>query len=219
VVRWTVALGAFAFLGAGFAVAKLFDFKASGGSLSPYLVGFYDLNPGFSVEPISARLYLVNPTPVPLVAYVAFFDDEEKPLACTKPTLSPNGLKIVDVDEFVNSTNNPHAQGVIKIVTFAASQPGVKVQAGIKGWLRHHAFKVVQVVPVNQTANQTGSVNQTIRQPLVESELREVPAAVLMHDVSAPPGQGDDDERGQSADGDRKARRPTELELIVGVCS
>lgn len=197
-------------LAAGFAASKLFDFPSSGGSLSPYLVGFYDTSQGIDRTTTSARLYLVNPTPVPLVAYVAFFDDAEHPIACTKPTLTPNDLATVDVEDFVNAANNPSGLGVIKIVTFDGNHPGVRLQAGLKGWLRHHTIRTELVIPANQTV----PVNETLRQPLVESNLQEVPREVLLHDATSHGGKDAEDSKGHNGPG-----HPTELELIVGICS
>ncbi len=132
------------------------EYDPSGGSLSPYLLGYYDdrdhsASPGdggddehddtssdvdsddlHDVEPV---LYLVNPTSQTLTAYIVIFDNDGNPEDCRRRILEPNDLTDVmlgdlsgDNDEF----------GAVKVVAFTEDDPGRTVAAGLKGWIAHY---------------------------------------------------------------------------------
>lgn len=146
-----VALGAIV-LGTGAALfTSTFSYPPTGGEISPYQVGFYDLHEG------DASVYLVNPTPYDLVAYVVQYDDCENPVRCEQLHLSPN-----DLEEFEITCNEP-GKGVIKIVTVKPPVPGqtVWIQSGVVGWVRHY-------LPSNGWPG-----------GIADTELRSVPAALL----------------------------------------
>ena len=103
------------------------SFPPAGGLLSPYILGTYDLRGGHWTI-----LQVVNPTGRPLRVLVAFFDDDEKPLACVRDRLSPNDLLEIDVRRQVDSRN-----GVIKVVSF--DEQGEKPMAGVVGYQRTFA--------------------------------------------------------------------------------
>jgi hypothetical protein len=97
-------------------------FPPSGGILSPYIIGTYDLRGGRRTF-----LQIVNPTGNFLRVLVAFFDDNEKPLKCLRDRLSPNDLLEVDVRRQLDNMGTGF--GVVKIVSFndvaEVPQPGV----------------------------------------------------------------------------------------------
>lgn len=208
-----VALAALAGIGGAaashvFIFSLFFNYPPTGGSLSPYLVGYYDGREDSDslaqdgcderddqcvddiaddVDDVEPVLYLVNPTRIDLTAYVAVFDNEETFLGCDRLNLSPNDVtdfltsKYNDDDDDVNG-NSEDGFGAVKVVTFAASAPGIKVQAGVKGWLTHYV-------------EQDNSDNWGYMR---ESELQEVPLDVLKKQI---PGKGQ-----------------SELQLIVHAC-
>ncbi len=199
------ALAALAGIGAAaagfFITGFLFNYEPSGGSLSPYLVGYYDNREesdslaenacdersdhcvddlSDDIDDVEAVVYLVNPTPLDLTAYIAVFDNEEEFQGCEILDLTPN-----DVTDFIISKYGSDTLGVVKVVTFHADFPGVKVQAGAKGWLTHYIE--------DNGVDLEGELAQTR-----ESELQEVPRDVLTKD---PWG------------------KPSELDLIVKSCN
>lgn len=102
-------------------------FPPAGGSLSPYLIGTYDLR-----SPHWTTFQIVNPTGMPLRVLVAFFDDNEKPLGCVRDRLSPNDLLEIDARRHVRARS-----GVVKIVSFDES--GERPVAGVVGYQRTFA--------------------------------------------------------------------------------
>ena len=99
-------------------------FPPAGGSLSPYLIGTYDLRSGHWTT-----FQIVNPTGKPLRVLAAFFDDDEKPLGCVRDRLSPNDLLEIDARRHVRARS-----GVVKIVSFDES--GERPVAGVAGYQR-----------------------------------------------------------------------------------
>ncbi len=83
-------------------------FPPSGGELSPYLTGTYDLRGRRNTV-----LHIVNPTGRHRRVVVALFDDDEEPLACLRDRLSPNDLLEVDVGRHLSG-----GFGVVKVVSF-----------------------------------------------------------------------------------------------------
>jgi len=102
-------------------------FPPAGGSLSPYLIGTYDLRSGHRTA-----LQIVNPTGRPLKVIAAFFDDNEKPLACARERLSANDLVEIDVRRHVQART-----GVVKIVSF--DEQSDRPVAGVVGYQRTFA--------------------------------------------------------------------------------
>lgn len=98
-----------------------------GGAFSDYLVGTYDLRNGYTV------LQVVNPTAQTLEVNFAFFDDNEKPLACKKEKLSHNDLVELDV----RSLKLPAKFGVVKIISHRDRRP----IPGIVGFQRFYAAR------------------------------------------------------------------------------
>lgn len=105
-------------------------FPPAGGSLSPYLIGTYDLRSRHWTT-----FQIVNPTGMPLRVLVAFFDDDEKPLACVRDRLSPNDLLEIDARRHVQARS-----GVVKIVSFDES--GERPVAGVVGYQRTFARRI-----------------------------------------------------------------------------
>ena len=158
-----------------FSISGIFKYNASGGSVAPYLIGYCDTTTNdcigvacsTNILNVEAVLYLVNPTPLDVIAHVTFFDDDEGFLECTTRTLSPNKvakIKLVDDLELDNQV------GVIKIATVDANSTAIKVQAGIKAWLVHHREERVFTSPGTST-------NAIFSH---ESTLQEVPIEVLV---------------------------------------
>lgn len=169
----TAALLVSGVVATGFVFPTLFIFPPSGGSLSSYLVGYFDtttddtygnttLSTGVDAD---AFLYLVNPTNKDLTAFVAIFDENQDVIDCTDVDLSPNDLEVIKLvaDGFVG-----FERGVIKIVTVDQAFPD-RVQAGIKGWIVHH---LVQDVSNDNVLSR-------------ESHLQEVPVGVLRNNRNA----------------------------------
>lgn len=80
-------------------------FPPAGGVLGPYLIGTWDLRHQRTV------IQIVNPTGQPLAILTAFFDADERPLACVRERLSANDLLEVDVRRHVRDR-----VGVVKVV-------------------------------------------------------------------------------------------------------
>jgi hypothetical protein len=102
-------------------------FPPTGGSLSPYLIGTYDLRSRHWTT-----FQIVNPTGKPLRVLVAFFDDDEKPLGCVRDRLSPNDLLEIDARRHVKAPS-----GVVKIVSF--DETVERPVAGVVGYQRTFA--------------------------------------------------------------------------------
>ncbi len=98
------------------------------GAFSDYLVGTYDLRNGYTV------FQVVNPTAQTLEVYFAFFDDNEKPLACKKEKLSHNDLVEVDVRALKLNAK----VGVVKIISHRDRKP----VPGIVGFQRFYAARL-----------------------------------------------------------------------------
>ena len=94
-----------------------------GGNFSAYLVGIYDLRAGYTL------FQIVNPTANPLELWIAFFDENEKPLKCAKEKLSHNDLFELDVRRL----KLPAKFGVAKIISHKETHP----TPGIVGFQRH----------------------------------------------------------------------------------
>ena len=101
-------------------------FTPSGGVLSPYLIGTFDLR-----EEAKTIFHIINPTAKYLRVIVAFFDDNEKPLKCIKDKLSPNDLLEIDVHKF----DLPAKFGVVKVVSLNEKED--KPEIGIVGYQRN----------------------------------------------------------------------------------
>ena len=85
-----------------------------GGMFSSYLVGTYDNREGYST-----KIQVVNPTGHYIYPFIAFFDDNEKPLRCVQEKLSPNDLLEIDIYRY----KLPAKFGVIKIASLKDKYP------------------------------------------------------------------------------------------------
>ncbi len=101
-------------------------FPPSGGVLAPYIIGTWDLREGRATT-----LQLVNPTGQYIYLWVAFFNDNEKPLKCVREKLSPNDLLELDVRRVVEG-----GFGVAKVVAFNNGE-FTQPTAGLIGYQRH----------------------------------------------------------------------------------
>ena len=92
-----------------------------GGSASCYLTGTYELRDGSQTW-----LQIINPTGHYLVVAVAFYDDNEKPLACFQSKMSPNDLWEIFVNQF--ELRPARGFGVVKVISFVDPPvPGVGI--------------------------------------------------------------------------------------------
>jgi len=105
---------------------KPMAFTPSGGVLSPYLIGTFDMR-----NDARTVLHIINPTAKNLRVMVAFFDDNEKPLKCIHDKLSPNDLSEIDVRRY----KLPVKFGVVKVVSLNEKED--KPEIGIVGYQRH----------------------------------------------------------------------------------
>jgi hypothetical protein len=101
------------------------QFPPSGGALSPYLIGTWDAREGRATT-----LQLVNPTGQYIFVWIAFFNDNEKPLKCVRERLSANRLLEIDVRKVVEG-----GFGVAKVVAFS-SEEFTAPTAGVIGYQR-----------------------------------------------------------------------------------
>ena len=170
-------------LAMGFTFAKFFVFPSSGGSLSPYLVGYYDLGTDDCIRnsnslracateiitnQTDAAIDLSNPTLTSLLAVITLFDEDGAFQRCTTTLLSANETERVYVNDDMFSANGDGKRGVIKIVTLLNSNHTV-VQAGVKGTLTHYVAQRFT----------SGSASQIFSR---QSQLQQVPAEVLRKD-------------------------------------
>lgn len=117
-------------------------FNACGGILSPYLVGTWDLREKGTLS----RIQLVNPTAKNLRVWVAFFDDNEKPLKCIQGKLSHNDLLEIEVNKVLEK-----GFGVVKVVSLNERKD--VPEPGVVGYQRHFFAKgvtesILQPIPV-----------------------------------------------------------------------
>ena len=124
-------------------------YAQEGGMFSSYLVGTYDLRNAYTA------LQVVNPTAKDLEIYLAFFDDNEKPLKCVKERLSHNDLFEINVKKL----ELPAKFGVVKIVSLLDKKP----VPGIVGFQRHYFTQLSSRVPYG----------------VAESNLAAVPTGIL----------------------------------------
>jgi hypothetical protein len=183
-------------LAVGFTYTKVFTFSASGGSLSPYLLGYYDLRTddcigaacadnnedsqrqadaaGILTNRTDVAIDLSNPTTTVLRALISVFDDAGTHIGCTTTTLEANDTDRVyvnnDIFKLNNGPNGDGKFGVIKVVTFLDSDL-TKVQAGVKGWLTHY---------VTESSDQGHQLIFTR-----QSQMQQVPVEVLKNDKNA----------------------------------
>lgn len=106
-------------------------FAPSGGVLSPYLTGTFDLR-----KDGKTVLHIINPTAKHLRVMVAFFDDNEKPLKCIHDKLSPNDLLEIDVRKYDLEAKI----GVVKVVSLHKEKD--VPETGIVGYQRHFLKKM-----------------------------------------------------------------------------
>ncbi len=100
-------------------------FNPCGGMLSPYLIGTWDLR-----KKVQCIIQLVNPTAKNLRVWVAFFDDNERPLKCIQDKLSHNDLLEIAVNKYLEA-----GFGVVKVVSLNAEKDAP--EPGVVGYQRH----------------------------------------------------------------------------------
>ncbi len=105
---------------------KPMAFTPSGGVLSPYLIGTFDMR-----DEAKTVLHIINPTAKNLRVMIAFFDDNEKPLKCIHDKLSPNDLLEMDVRKYELSSKF----GVVKVVSLNEKED--TPETGLVGYQRH----------------------------------------------------------------------------------
>jgi len=99
--------------------------RPSGGTMSAYLIGTYDLRDANTI------LHIVNPTAHHLVVLVVFFDDDEKRLRELEFKLTPNDMEEIDVRRLGVDAK----LGVVKIVSFDPRTREPKL--GLVGYRRY----------------------------------------------------------------------------------
>ena len=176
-------------LAVGFTYTRIFVYSSSGGSLSPYLLGYYDLRTndcigaacasqsedgnhgrraGIMTNQTDVAVDLANPTSTPLLALISVFNNSSGALVgCTTETLEANVTRRVYVNQKIFNSNGDGLFGLIKIVTFLLSSP-TKVQAGVKGTITHYVTE----------SSDAGHQLILTRQ----SQLQQVPVEVLKRD-------------------------------------
>ena len=156
---------------------KFKEFRPSNGELGLYLVGVWDVRggQGFGGSTTLNRFQLINPQPETLVAFVAFFDDKEHPIGCSKHKISGNGLAEVQVGVLFGEEFRA-VFGVVKIVsTNLQGEP----EAGLVGYKKEISESIVR----SDSGSRVFSFS--------ESRLQSVPAEVLFLDIN---GDGIPDE-------------------------
>ena len=110
---------------------KPMAFTPSGGVLSPYLIGTFDMR-----DEAKTVLHIINPTAKNLSVMIAFFDDNEKSLKCIHDKLSPNDLLEIDVRKY----EIPSKFGVVKVVSLNEKED--TPETGLVGYQRHFFTKM-----------------------------------------------------------------------------
>jgi hypothetical protein len=122
---------------------KPMAFTPSGGVLSPYLIGTFDMR-----DEAKTVLHIINPTAKNLSVMIAFFDDNEKPLKCIHDKLSPNDILEIDVRKYELPSNF----GVVKVVSLNEKED--TPETGLVGYQRHFFTKmgvtetILQSIPI-----------------------------------------------------------------------
>ena len=141
-----------AVLAVGLTFSLVLNFKSSGGSLSAYLIGAVDgkdhtsddcwgtacptnFDAAADSNTAEAVVRLVNPTNVPLKAYVAAYNDATSFIGCTSQTVGRNSyVEVFLKREFDIGDNHTFT---VKVLTVDAVDNN-RIQAGVKGWLTHY---------------------------------------------------------------------------------
>jgi hypothetical protein len=204
-----------------FQASSLFRFQSTGGSLSPYLVGYFDgresegslAAEGWDerwdkqsaidsyVESVEPVVYLVNPTARYLTAAIVVFDEREDPLGCEFLPLSPNDVTDFLVTQFTDEYYPDGTLGVVKVFTL----PGTIATDRVQDELDDHLFTPsmfetgVLTVQAGVKGWMTHYVGQGEYATSRESVLQEAPLEVLMDDANR--------------DG-----RPDELSMLADFC-
>src|ERR1700730_4851325 len=127
------------------------------GALRSYLIGIFDRR-----DAGRTRLHILNPTARNLRVWVAFFDDNEKPLTCVRQKLSGNGLLEIYAFEHIRQP----ILGVVKVV--ALHEKESVPQLGIVG---------------NQRQIFTTQGFFFKKQKMTETGLHPVPEEILLEDL------------------------------------
>ncbi|MFN0214823.1 MAG: hypothetical protein ACKVT2_11255 [Saprospiraceae bacterium] len=106
-------------------------FSPSGGVLSPYLIGTWEVHPG-----IETSIFLANPTSQALHFKAVYFDQSGNlnpgrfGPPCYKDIIPPNGLMKIDSSNFVLGS-----RGAIKILSYTQPEEGaLQPQSGLIGY-------------------------------------------------------------------------------------
>jgi len=169
-------------LAVGFTYTNVFLFPSYGGTLSPYLIGYFDVRDqdqiGFARANIIVNngtdvgIDLANPTTTSLRAFIALFSSSGVFLSCHMRTVDTNENVRVFLRNDLNF-NIFNRTGVIKVVTTLDNDLS-KVQAGVKGLLTHY---------VAQQPDGNGRDNQIVVSR--QTNFEEVPLAVLNRNGNA----------------------------------
>lgn len=188
-------------LAVGFTYTAVFVFNPSGGSLSPYLVGYYDLRTeecvgkdrsdpllgtacadktvdGIRNDSTEAGIDLMNPTTNRLLALVAIYNEAGTNVACGVETVEANETRRVFVNDRLLSGIGDGQFGAIKVVTLLDADR-TRVQAGLKGWLNHF------VRETSLRDDGDGASRQIDQIFFRQTRLQEVPVAVLKANKNA----------------------------------
>lgn len=98
-------------------------FPPSGGTLSPYLIGTWEVANG-----LETTIHLENPTSRLLPYKIVFFDSGGNPLACARRRVPHNGLDVVQCSQYVQP-----GVGVVKIIIYDGDK-WETVQSGLVGY-------------------------------------------------------------------------------------
>lgn len=132
----------------------------SGGIISPYLIGTFDLR-----HDRNTVLSVINPTAKNLRIMVALFDDNERPLKCIQDKLSPNDL--LEIDMFKHELGAK--LGVVKVVSLNEKEDIPEL--GIVGYQRHF-FKQRYLFFFQKKVGVTETILQSIPEEILLDDLK-----------------------------------------------
>ncbi len=150
--------------------SRFSDFVPSSGELGLYLDGTWNvrLHVGASITQLrSTEIYLVNPTPTTLWAFVTLWGPNEEPLACRTAGITPNGTALFSPFSSLRpptTDGRPVLYGAVKVLS---TNTDGRPEIGLVGYTQG----VVQNLDSGDVA------------ALAESRLQPVPPQVLLHEV------------------------------------
>jgi hypothetical protein len=194
-----------------FQASSTFRFQSTGGSISPYLVGYFDGRESVDslaavgwdergdkqsaidsyVESVEPVVYLVNPTARWLTAAIVVFNNDEYPLGCKLIPLSPNDVTDFLVSEITDNETDLHEPAISDSypgdglgVVKILTLPGT-IEVGEGQIIAPQAFRNgVLTVQAGVKGWMTHYVGQGELATLRESPLQEVPLEVLLDDAN-----------------------------------